>query len=449
MRQPSIRRHLMVWVLGTLCVGTPILVFAAYMLTLGEIDEVLDDGLRQTALLLADRDLVGALPVHPVNALAQAADTESKLVAIARRQDGSLLFTSEPSMNLRFAFLAGASLQRALDADWHVFTVVQPGRVVQVAQPVSVRRELAAESASQLLLPVLGLVVLIGGMLVLALRRGLLPLSATTEALSVRSANSLSPLALEDVPNELLPMVRTLNDLLARLAAAFEAQRHFVADAAHELRSPVTALQLQLQVLERSGDPSQRQLVMHELAAGMARTRRLIEQLLYLSRAAADESTGETFARGPLRLGDVARGVVACWSAEAERRGIDLGADEQMVVTVEANEGQLEVLLGNLVENALRYTGRDGVVDVVATEIDGAPALRVIDDGPGIEPAERERVFDRFYRSPDAVASVEHGSGLGLTIVKAIADRNGATVSLHSGHNGAGLEVRVVFRVPG
>ena len=250
MSAPSIRRLLVVWVLGALSVGALVLVFAAYLLTLGEIDEVLNDGLRQTALLLADRDLVGALPTAPVAAGLASADTESKLVAIARRVDGTLLFTSEPQMKLRFAPLAGLSRQRANDADWHVFSVIQADRVVQVAQPLSVRRELAAESASQLLVPLVGLVAMIGAMLVFALRRGVAGLSAATDALAARHAESLAPLELRQVPAELLPMVRTLNDLFARLAAAFDAQRHFVADAAHELRSPVTALQLQLQVLE-------------------------------------------------------------------------------------------------------------------------------------------------------------------------------------------------------
>lgn len=438
----------MVWVLGALSIGALILVFAAYALTLHEIDEVLDDGLRQTALLLADRDLAGALPARPAEHLATSADTESKLVAIARRPDGALLFTSEPDMELHFAVVAGHSLQTARDAPWHVFAVVQADRVVQVAQPVAVRRELAAESASQLLFPLLGLVAMIGAMLVFALRRGLRSLGATTDALATRSAASLAPLEIGPVPVELRPMVGTLNDLLVRLAAAFEAQRHFVADAAHELRSPVTALQLQVQLLERSHDSLQRRLATQELSAGIGRMRRLIEQLLDLSHAAADDSAADRFTCSAVRLSDVARGAVARWSVLAERRGIDLGADGQTAATIEANGWQIETLLDNLVENALRYTPEGGVVDVIATEIDGVPALRVIDNGPGIDPAERSRVFDRFYRTAEAVAVTESGSGLGLAIVKTIADKHGAVVSLHAGRGDAGLEARVVFAKP-
>jgi two-component system, OmpR family, sensor kinase len=308
-----------------------------------------------------------------------------------------------------------------------------------------VRRESAAETSSQLVLPLFAVLATIGAMVLFALRRGLAPLGATSEALALRSADSLTPLDLREVPLELLPLVQTMNDLLHRLAMAFAAQRNFVADAAHELRSPVTALQLQVQVLERSRDPNERAEAAADLAAGIARARRLIEQLLYLSRAAADDSTGALFTRQTVPLDDLVRSVVTRWSAEAQRRGIDLGAEAGASVCVEGDPLQLETLLGNLVENALRYTPAGGIVDVVSARLDGAPTLRVIDTGPGIPAAERERVFDRFYRSPDAMASAEVGSGLGLAIVKVIADRHRAVVTLHHGRQATGLEVRVAL----
>ena len=447
MMQPSILRRLLFWVLGALSLGAPLLVIAAYLLTLTEIDETLDDSLRQTALLLADRDLARALPTEPAARSVAPFDTESKLVAIARRPDGSLLFSSQPELSLSFSATPGASVQHANDEDWHVFTVVQSDRIVQVAQPTSVRREGAAEAASQLLIPMFVLVVMIGALLAFALRRGMRPLRDTSDALAQRSASSLQPLDLHEVPVELLPLVRALNDLLHRLSAAFEAQRNFVADAAHELRSPVTALQLQVQVLERSRDAAERAGATAELSAGITRARRLIEQLLYLSRAAAEDLAGGVPTRQTVRLGELVRTVGARSSVAAERRGIDLGADVEQDAEVECDADQLDMLLGNLVDNALRYTPAGGIVDVVAGSVEGAPALRVIDNGPGIQPAERERVFDRFYRSPEAMASTETGSGLGLAIVKAIADRHRATVSLNAGREGAGLEVQVVFPV--
>ena len=452
MSAPSIRRQLMLWMLGALCIGAPVLALAGYWLTLREIDEVLNDSLKQTALLLADRDLRGAISLGTNAAPLASADTESQLVAIARRTDGSLLFTSAPRMQLGFDAIPGTSVQRANGAQWHVFTVVEADRIVQVAQPTAVRRESAAESASQLLVPLVALIASIGGLLVIALRRGMRPLAVANEALARRGELSLEPLELSGVPVEVLPVVQTLNDLLQRLAAAFAAQRNFVADAAHELRSPITALQLQVQVLERSRDPAERALATLELSAGIGRARRLIEQLLQLSRASADDNGAELPAREPVRLAELVRAVVVQRAAEAERRGIDLGADAGVDPVVQGDAAQLDILLSNLVENALRYTPRGGVVDVATDLIDGAPVLRVIDNGPGIAPAERARVFDRFYRSPDAEAGAETGSGLGLAIVKSIADRHAAVISLHEGRAGAGpgsgLEVRVTFNAP-
>ena len=450
MTPPSIRRQLMIWVLGALSFGALLVGAAGYVLTLHEINEVLDDSLKQTALLLADRDLATALPSQPGVGVLAASDTESMLVAIARRPDGTLLFTSAPEVSLRFDARPGPSVQRQNGMEWDVFTVVQSDRAVQVAQPVEVRREVAAESASQLLLPLTLLVLLIGGLLVEALRRGLRPLGLVNAALKQRNASSLEPLNLRGVPREVLPLVLTLNELLERLATAFEAQRSFVANAAHELRSPVTALQLQVQVLERSVDPTEKAEAMTELAAGSVRMRRLIEQLLRLSSAAPDTGANPMAGTELVSLSAIVKEVVIRQSTEAERRLIDLGAGAGVgsELTVCGNAAQLEILLNNLVENAIRYTGAGGVVDVVADEFEGSPSLRVFDDGPGVSLEDRPRVFERFYRSKDAVASAESGSGLGLAIVKAIADGHGATVSLHTGRHGRGLEVRVVFPAP-
>lgn len=449
MKQPSLRRELMVWVLGALSLAAPALVLAAYLMTLGEIDEVLDDSLHQTALLLADRDLAGVFPTQPAVKAVPYADTESMLVAIARRPDGALLFTSQPEISLRFDAAPGASIQSANGARWHIFTVVQADRIVQVAQPTAARHEVAAESASKLLVPLFLLVAMIAALLVFALRRGIRPLGVVNTALGQRGETSLAPLDLHEVPVEVLPLVRTLNDLLGRLGTAFEAQRHFVADAAHELRSPVTALQLQAQLLERAADPAERAAATAELSAGIGRVRRLIEQLLDLSRATAEDTTSGPGVRESVRLGGLAQAAVVRWSSDAERRQIDLGAAVEIESMVDADPLQLEILLNNLVENALRYTPAQGVVDVVASVIDAHPTLRVVDDGPGVPHDERARVFDRFYRSPRALALAEAGSGLGMAIVKAIADRHRAVVSLHGGRDGRGLEVRVSFAVPG
>ena len=445
-RNPSLRRQLRIFVLGALCLGTPILALAAYWLMLTEVDEVMNDSLQQTALLLADKDLRGPIAKVGTTIVLPGNDTESKLIVVARRRDGTLLFTSEPEIALGFAPTTGLSVQEVNATAWHVFTVVQRDRVVQVAQPASVRRDMAIESASQLLVPLVAMVVVMATLLFGALRHGLKPLADAEAALARRDIDSLEPLSLDGVPSELLPVAGTLNDLLRRLELAVRRQREFIADAAHELRSPVTALRLQTQVLARSAEATERARAAAELEAGVLRMSRLIEQLLTLSRATADGDVAGAVAAQSIDLGELARDAVARWTPEAEKRGIDLGAVTRPDIRTLGDPTQVEMLLNNLIENALRYTQRGGTVDVSARLDADVPTVAVADDGPGIAQDERERIFDRFYRSAEAIASGEPGSGLGLAIVSVIAERHGADVTLHAGIGDRGTEVRVSFK---
>jgi signal transduction histidine kinase len=236
---------------------------------------------------------------------------------------------------------------------------------------------------------------------------------------------------------------------MQRLAVAFTRQRRFVADAAHELRTPVTVLRLQLQLLERAADPAARAAAVAELRGGIQRSQRLIEQLLALSRTEpeVDDTRLER-----IDLADVVRDSVRHRAAQAERRDIDLAATGSGECVVAGDREQLAVLLGNLLDNALQHTPAGSAVRVSAAPVDGRPALAVVDDGPGIAEAERSRVFDRFYRirtaGDNGAADREMGSGLGLAIVQAIAQRHGAVVSLHTAAAGRGLEVRVAFPAP-
>jgi len=199
--------------------------------------------------------------------------------------------------------------------------------------------------------------------------------------------------------------------------------------------------------MENSSEQAARQAAIAQLWSCIDRSQRLIEQLLHLSRA---EPGVEVHRNLPVSLSELVRSLVGNLSVRADRRRIDLGADAKGDIFVTGDPQQLTVLLGNLMENAMRYTPSGGVVDVVATTVDGRPALCVIDNGPGIPPAERSRVFDRFYRGEGAQAgsSDDVGSGLGLAIVQAIAGQHRATVALLTPASGVGLEVRVVFQKP-
>lgn len=471
----SIERLLLVWVLGALTLGAAALVGVSYSLYLQELGEVFDENLKQVALATAYHHAVttGRLaeggpgtPAMPASAatrtgselrlpqLPQIYDSEGEFdfITLVWKPDGTLIFTSDPTVAIPFITETGIQHLKRADGEWHVFSIVTPEAIVQAAQRDTSRGILAAEVASKMVLPLAALVVLISALLVFALRRGLRSLDLAAASVAQRTAHSLQPVSPEPMPREIHPLILALNGLMARLSDAFTIQRRFVADAAHELRTPVTALRLQLQLLERARDPAERKTAIDDLKQGVERSQHLIEQLLNLSRYEPDDVLAEeslpASRAAAVDLAALAKDVVGTMSVKAEHRRIDLGAETEGSVFVQGDREELLVLLNNLVENALRYTQEGGVVDVRAAWLEGHPALQVIDNGPGIPRHEQARVFDRFYRgasSSDPRGAEGTGSGLGLAIVKAIAERHRAWVSLHEPAGGKGLEVRVVF----
>ena len=443
----SIERYLLAWILGALTLGAVLVALVTYLVTLEEMNEVFDANLKNVAEAVASHrhsgyGLGADLPLD----LPQRTDApeDAEIVTLTWNRAGQRIFASDPRVKVPFTDSEGLSRPRVDGEDWIVYSSVRAEAVAQAAQRVVSRQEMAEDSAATVFPPMLVLVVVVGGLLVFGLRRGLQPLGSAARDIAARSARALDPIAAGDVPREITPLVTSINDLIARLSIAFSAQRRFLADAAHELRTPVTALKLQLQLLRRSTDEASREEAMAELDAGIGRAQRLIEQLLQVARAEPD---GERPRMEPVELGELVRSVVGNLSIKAERHGIDLGASGPAGIVVKGDANQLIVLLNNLVENALRYTPQGGVVDVEAGRRGEQPELRVIDSGPGIPEPERQRVFDRFYRCEDAPALARDGggSGLGLAIVQAIAERHGAVVSLHTPASGQGLEVRVAF----
>jgi signal transduction histidine kinase len=444
---PSIERNLLVWIMGALCFGSVAIVMVTYLTTLDEMNEAFDADLKNVAeALIVHRlssDTVSGSEASKLPSRTDAADP-TEIVTITWTRSGQRVFSSDPRVEVPFIGERSVSRLRVAQEDWIVHTDVGANGVAQAAQRATARHNLAVEAVLKILLPMLGIVVLVAGLLVFALRRGLRPLDRATRDIATRSAASLTPITAEDIPGEIAPLVGSINQLMGRLSLALSTQRRFVADAAHELRTPLTALRLQLQSLERADEEAERAEVMAELKAGVERSQHLVEQLLHVARFEPD---GEPVRLEPVDLGKLVRTVVGVLSAKADHLRIDLGAGGDSGVAVDGDAGQLTVLLNNLVENALRFTPAGGVVDVEANLREGRPMLRVIDSGPGIPTAEHERVFARFYRGENAAPSTQAwgGSGLGLAIVRNIADRHGASVSLHTPRTGRGLEVWVAF----
>ena len=443
----SVERYLLGWIMGALALGAVVIGMVTYLITLDEMSEIFDADLKNVAEALGTHrhgDIDRRDPTVPVRPPRSDVADPAEIVTITWTLAGQLAFSSDPRVAIPFSNREALQQVRVAEEDWIVYTDVTVNGVAQAAQRVFARHETAVEAASKIVLPMIALVIFVAALMVVALRRGLKPLDAAAQDVASRTASSLAPIPTDDVPREIVPLVASINGMMERLALALSNQRRFLADAAHELRSPVTALRLQLQLLKRAKDEAGRAEAVEDLEAGIDRSQRLVEQLLHVARFEPD---GEPMQCEPVDLSALARTVVGAMSAKADHCGLDLGAAGDAPVLIDGDADQLAVLLNNLVENALRYTPSGGVIDVIAAMSEGHPTLRVVDTGPGIPEPERESVFGRFYRGPQASeqASAPGGTGLGLAIVKAIANRHGATVSLHRPPTGRGLEVRVVF----
>ena len=240
------------------------------------------------------------------------------------------------------------------------------------------------------------------------------------------------------VPEEVSPLVGALNDLFVRLEQAFNSERRFTADAAHELRTPLAALKIQAQVALRAGNETERQVALENVLRGVDRATRLLEQLLTLARV-DPETAAASYA--PVDLHDLAASAIKDVAQMAHAKHIELSLEAAPTCLVSGDAAQLALLLRNLLDNAIRYTPEAGRVSVAIQQGLGVE-LQIRDSGPGIPAAERERVLQRFYRIP---GSGMEGSGLGLSIVQRIVELHGARLALADNAPGPGLLVKVIW----
>ncbi|GJJ04351.1 two-component sensor histidine kinase [Duganella rhizosphaerae] len=430
----SIRARLLAGLMfGTLCF-TLVAGLMVYQRADHEADEQSDLRLRQVAW---------ALPPHLGDGVQLPGDDDQDDAVLIQVWDraGRPAYVSEPSQALPRQSLTGFGTITHQGERWRVYNESRSDYFMQIAQPFSVRERIAAKMALRIVPPLLVLLPALAALIWIVVGMALRPLEQVAQAVRGRSPGVLQPLETRGMPPELLPIVVALNGLLEKIDSAMAAQRSFIADAAHELRSPLTALKLQLQLAERAGSDEQRNVAFHRLHERLDRSTHLVHQLLTLARHEQHQALPTPVPTDVLAL---ARQVVADHSILAENRGIDLGvAGSGEPLWVPVHPEGLSVMLSNLVDNAVRYTQPGGQVDVTAGMERGLACLRVADNGPGVPEAERGRLFDRFYR-PDGNAV--WGCGLGLSIVRNVVDGHGAEIELSS-NGGVGLVVSVYLPV--
>jgi len=427
----TIRTRLLVGLISGMAVFILAAVGLLYARANHEVDEDSDQRLRQLAWWL---------PVQAAGKWRMPLEdsVDDRLDVHAWNAAHELVFHTEAGPMLPLPQPTGYVTVEHDGARWRVYSEVISGYAVQVSQPIAIRQRaafyLTLRTAPPLLLLFPAMALLIWAVVGRALR----PLEHLAQAVGGRSPKDLRPLATEGLSPELLPIVAALNCLLGQIEGAIAAQRNFVADAAHELRSPLTALKLQLRLAETAHEGLERKSAFRKLHERLDRATHLVQQLMTLAR----QEQGTPPPRGRCDLLRLAQQTVADYSIYADSKQIDLGVSADAVdVCVHAHAEGLGIMLSNLVDNSLRYTQQGGQVDVRVGLQDGAPFLQVADNGPGVPEENRERLFDRFYR-PDGNAV--WGCGLGLSIVKSVADAH--QIKLELGSNGRrGLVVTARF----
>ena len=432
----SLRARLLWFLLAAIVLAAGAQALVAYRTVLKEADDIFDYHMQQMA-----QSLRAGLPPSAAVGGIGSGEQNFEFVVQVWTADGVRIFESAEQAALPQLAVLGFADVRARGTTYRVFSMQTSGLVIQVAQDMAARRNMAGALALRTVAPVALMAPLLMLVVWWVVSRSLAPVARVRKQVASRQADDLSAVSDEDLPDEVRPLVQELNLLFDRVRHAFDAQKHFVADAAHELRSPLAALKLQVQGLQRAPDAAARELAVTRLVAGIDRATRLVEQMLALARHEASMAAGAK--PQPVDLAEVARLAISDVVAAAQARRIDIGiahADAEAVV--DGQPEALRMLLRNLIDNAVKYTPEEGRVDVGIAAVGSAVELSVEDSGPGLPEEERERVLDRFYRSGEPQAP---GSGLGLAIVKSIADLDGATVALAASESLGGLQVLVRF----
>ena len=450
----TLRRQLLVWLAGPLIVLWSISTMIDYDIAKRFVNLAYDRTLLETALdigrqvKVVNNQIYVDLPEVAVQML-QSQESD-RLYYLVTGPDNEFI-TGEPDLPRpsdlgpdRISYYDDEYRSRSIRVV-ALRVPVQPGSgsavLIQVAERVTVRTDFARQIMLRMGLPQALLIFFAAVLVWYAVGRGLAPLLTLRREIENRSHRDLSALPEDQAPLEVRPLIRAMNDLLQRLSKTLAAQQRFIADAAHQLRTPVAGIKTQTELALRESRSGNAQIPLHQLHVATEQTTRLINQLLSLARAEPGTERAHTTER--IDLNKLVREAATEWVPRALARNIDLGFDSpQDSAMIEGDAFLLREMLNNLLDNAIRYTQSGGRITVRVVPDAAKVTLSVEDNGPGIPESERERVFERFYR---VLGTGVDGCGLGLAIVREIAQRHGAEVSLGEGTGGSGTLIKIAF----
>jgi len=409
-----------------------------YQSAFHDANELQDDQLREVAAMVNAKllDLGQVDPIVRVGVI----DKESHVALQVLSGSGGYSKTStEPGVAFPQDLPDGMQTVRS-GKKWRVFvTTLKSGQRLAVAQRTALRNEIARHAAIRTVMPIVLLIPFLILVAIVVLRYLLAPVNRLAREIDLRTQTDTTALSAQGLPSEIKPFVASINQMLHRLETGMEQQRRFVADAAHELRSPLTALSLQTENLAAHQLPAETRPQLEAMQAGLQRARTLVSQLLTLARAQLDTVNEKSATPDEVELQGVIRDVFEEILPFAEAQGVDLGVTQSCAMHVKANPVDLNTVVRNLIDNAIRYSGRGSRVDVKISTHEERALIEVQDNGPGIPESERTKVFDPFYRLS---GNTESGSGLGLSIVKNIISKLAGEASI-SGVPSGGTLVRI------
>lgn len=435
----SIKRFLLFYITLAILVIYGLISYASYWVSKEELNELYDANLQQVASAIAAQHLAIEDVTHLYNnnqvGTGIKIKSEEELYVRVLARNGEVLYVSHPEAKVPNPSVMGLSTQRYQNNQWRFFAIKVNQETIQVAQSLKLRKKTIRDTAINLMLSQLLFIPVLVILIFCAIRKALSPLIMLTAEIQHRESLDLKAFQDDKVPTEIKPLVRSLNMFMVKVSDMVGVLKRFTSDAAHELRTPITALRLQLSLVEQAKSKIERELAIQNLKAGIVRSEKLVSQLLTLARLEPNNHIREV---KPFNLLALVKESIQNLLPLAQDKSIDLGLSTSDEVVIIGVSHEIKVLIDNIFDNAIRYTPSHGKVDISVSADTDSILLEVNDTGPGIATDDFDRVFERFYRGENKGTS---GSGLGLSIVKEIAAQHRARVEISNLHKGLSFKV--------